>query len=64
MGGLVFSLHVYLAGEGIRLGQSREPSCWRKRSLDESAMAKLEGCWQPVHLKAGGMGVQESQDFI
>lgn len=67
MGGLVSSLYVYLAGAGIRSGQSREPSFWRKWSLDESAMAKLEGCWQPVHSKVGdmdGMDVLESQDFL
>lgn len=57
MGGLVSSFYVYLAGEGIRLGQSREPSFWRKQSLDESAMVKLEGCRQPVPLKAGEPGL-------
>lgn len=39
---------MYLAGAGIRLGQPRETFFWRKWSRDESAVAKLEGRWQPV----------------
>lgn len=52
---------MYLAGVGIRLGQPREASFWRRWSLDESAAAKLEGRRQPAHLEVRGVDVLESR---